>query len=109
MTDYSPVAVTADGVAPVPHNAASGDKLLDAGDRRWLRIINGSGSSITCTVSPPGLTGYGEANPDKVITVPTTASRSCLIPAAYADPSDSYKVALTWSATTSVTFEYWRL
>jgi hypothetical protein len=109
MTDYSPKAVTADGVAPTANTAASGDKLLDAGDRRWLRVINGGGSSITVTITPPGLTGYGEANPDKVITVPNGASRSFLVPAAYADPSDSYKVALAWSATTSVTFEYWRL
>jgi hypothetical protein len=109
MTDYDPAAVTVDGVAPSVHSAASGDKLTSPGDGRWLRIINGSGSSITCTITPPGTTSYNVDNPDKVFTVANGASRLVPVLRAYGDPADGGKVALAWSATSSVTFEYNRI
>ncbi len=108
MADYSPDAVVHSGTAPNVRSAASGDKLLDPGDRRVLRVVNGGGSSITLTIAVPGTTAYGVANPAKTVTVPNGATRYVSILAAYGDPSDGGKVALSWSATTSVTFEYTR-
>jgi hypothetical protein len=109
MADYSPTAVSVDGVATSSHSAASGDKLTDPGDRRWLRVTNGGGSSINLTITPPGTTGYNVANPAKVIAIANGASKLIPVLASYGDPADGGKVALAWSATTSVTFEYNRI
>lgn len=108
MADYPPDAVVHSGSAASSRSAASGDKLLDPGDRRLLRVTNGGGSSVTLTISVPGTTGYGVANPAKTVTVPASATRYIPVLAAYGNPADGGKVALAWSATTSVTFEYTR-
>jgi hypothetical protein len=109
MTDYSPDAVTHSGTAVSIRNAAAGDKLLDPGDHRNLRILNGGGAPITLTIVVAGTTNYGVNKPSKVITIANGATpRYVPIYAEYGDPADGGKVPLTWSATTSVTFEYTR-
>ncbi|MDF5758616.1 hypothetical protein [Spongiactinospora sp. TRM90649] len=108
MADYAPQAVTVDGLVATARTAAGGDKLTDPGDRREIRVTNGGGAPITLTITPPGSTDYGVANPAKVFTITNATSRRIPVLAAYGDPADGGKVALTWSATTSVTFEYTR-
>lgn len=109
MTDYSPKAITVDGVAPTVNNAAAGDKLTNPGDRCWLNVKNGSAGSVTLTITPAGKTGYNVANPVKTFTLAAGAELDVPVLAAYGDPADSGKVALTWSATATVTFSYKRI
>lgn len=108
MADYAPEGISIGGVQATVRSAAAGDKLTSPGDHRQLRVTNGGGAPITLTITPPGTTSYEVANPAKVITITNATSKYIQIPAAYGDPADSGKVALTWSATTSVTFEYTR-
>lgn len=108
MADYAPESVGIGGLTATVRTAAAGDKLTSPGDHCQLRVTNGGGSPITVTITPPGTTAYDVANPTKVITVTNATSKYIPIPALYGNPADSGKVALTWSATTSVTFEYTR-
>lgn len=108
-TTAGPTAITVDGVAPVINNAGSGDKISGAGERVWVNVNNGSGVSVTLTITPPGKTGYNVANPAKVFTVAAGAQRDIPILAAYADPADSNLVSLVWSATTTVTWAVKRI
>lgn len=108
MTDYAPKAITVDGTIPTVASAAAGDKLTSPGERRFLWVKNGSGSPITLTITPSGTTGYNVANPAKVFTIAAGAERDILILAAYGNPDDGGKVALTWSSTTTVTHSYKR-
>lgn len=74
-----------------------------------IRIVNGSGGSITCTVDDP-TTGTPEAatqfNPDAALVVPASGTRAFKIanPARFTDPTTG-KITLAWSSATSVTFE----
>lgn len=104
MTTYAPVAITVDGVAATYNNAAAGDKVSGAGDRVFVTVKNGAGSSMTLTLSPSGNTAYNVANPTKVITIAANGEKDIPILAAYANPSDSNLVAFTWSSTTTVTW-----
>lgn len=108
MADYAPEGIAIGGTQATVRNAAAGDKLTSPGEHRQLRVTNGGGAPITLTFTPPGTTQYDVANPTKVITITNATSKYIPIPAMYGDPADSGKVALTWSATTSVTFEYTR-
>lgn len=109
MADYSPKAITVDGVAPTVNNAASGDKLTNPGDGRFLAVENGAVASMTLTVNPAGKTAYSVNNPPKVWTIAANGRLDIPVLAAYGDPADSGKVALTWSSTTTVTFSYRRI
>lgn len=109
MADYAPEAISVDGVTPTPRTAAAGDKLTSPGDGRMLRVINGAGAPITLTITPSGTTAYGVANPVKTFSI-TNATAKCIpIPSFYGVPTDAGKVALSWSATPSITFEYTRI
>jgi hypothetical protein len=108
VTDYAPDSIQILGTTASIRSAASGDKLTQAGDHSALRVTNGSGAPITLTITPPGTTQYGVANPAQVITITNATSKYIPIPASYANPADAGKVALTWSATATITFEYIR-
>ena len=108
MADYAPEGISIDGTTPTARSAASGDKLTDPGDGRMIRVINGSGAPITLTITPSGLTSYNVANPTKVVTITNGTAKMIPVVAAYGVPTDAGKVALTWSATATVTFEYTR-
>jgi hypothetical protein len=103
-TIATPKAVTADGVAPTINNAAAGDKVTNPGKGVWLNVRNGGAASMTLTITPPGKTGYGVANPPKVWTIPAAGEMDIPMLAAYGDPADSGRVSLAWSATTTVTW-----
>ncbi|MGI5155824.1 hypothetical protein [Microbispora sp. CA-102843] len=109
MADYAPDAVIHSGTAPTVRNAAAGDKLLDPGDGRILRVLNGGGAPVTLTIPVAGTMNYGVAKPAKTITIPNGVTpRYVPVLADYGDPNDGFKVPLSWSATASVTFEYIR-
>lgn len=108
-TTAGPTAITVDGVAPVINIAASGDKISGADDRTFVNVANGGGAPITLTFTPPGSTAYGVANPTKVVTITNATQKDIPVPKAYANPADSNLVALTWSATTSVTWSVRRI
>lgn len=108
MTDYSPDGLQVGGTTPSIRSAAAGDKLTQPGDRSFLRVTNGAGAPITLTITVPGTTSYGENNPTKIITITNATSRYIPILAAYGNPADAGKVTLTWSATPTITFEYFR-
>jgi hypothetical protein len=82
--------------------AGGGDKVRpDAGDRTFLWVKNGGGSSITVTVAVPGST-YGQANPDVAETVDASGEALIAIPHAVADPTTGL-ADITYSGVTSVT------
>lgn len=108
MTDYAPDSIQIGGTTANIRSAASGDKLTQSGDHSQLRVTNGSGAPITLTITPPGTTLYGVANPAKVVTITNATSKYIPIPSSLADPSDQGRVALVWSATATITFEYIR-
>lgn len=104
MTTYSPVAITVDGVAATYSTAAAGDKVSGAGPNTFITVKNGSGASITLTITPSGKTGYNVALPAKTFTVAASGEKDIPILAEYGNASDSGLVALSWSSTTTVTW-----
>lgn len=81
--------------------AASGD-TAKCGPGYTLLVNNGSASSITVTLAVPGNTSYGVATPDKTVTVPANQLWAIPLLDVYRDPS-TRQVAVSWSATTTVT------
>lgn len=88
------------GTAPTYNAASGGGDTVAASDRTHVHVKNGSGSSITLTITTPG-TVAGLAIADATITVPAGAERIVgpLTSALFGDP-----VQLAWSSATSVTF-----
>ncbi|KAB2347351.1 hypothetical protein [Actinomadura rudentiformis] len=109
MTDYSPTATSVDGTTHTYNPAAAGDKITRPGAGCFITVKNGGGSSVTLTITPPGTTRYGVANPVKIFSIPASGEKDIPILPAYSDPADAYKVALAWSATASVTFAVKRM
>ena len=109
MADRSAQAITLNGITPTAHAAASGDKLVAPGDRKILTVTNGGESSVTLTIAVPGNTTYGVAAPDKTFSIGAGATMAIPALGLYGDPEDAGKAALSWSATTSVTFTYTRV
>lgn len=103
-TIASAQAVTVDSVAPAINNAAAGDKLTNPGTGVWINVRNGAASSMTLTITPPGKTPYGVANPPKVWTIPANGEMDIPMLAAYGDPADGGRVSFTWSSTITVTW-----
>lgn len=93
------------GVVLSATGATAGPDTLYPGDNVALLVHNRSASPITVTVTVPGNTKYGQANPD-VTSVSVPASGIGLIgpfPADLADPADGL-VDVTASASASVDF-----
>lgn len=89
------------GTAITMGAAASGD-TCPVGEGVWLMVRNADASSKTVTLTTPGNDVWGVANEDKAYTI--AAGDIVLIPLLiqYLDTATN-SVALTWSATTSVT------
>ncbi|GHE47315.1 hypothetical protein GCM10017673_56450 [Streptosporangium violaceochromogenes] len=102
MATYTAEAMTVAGVALTSRSAASGDKIVPD-DNLFLIITNGGGAPINLTVAVPGNNSYGEANPDPVRAIANGATKAVRLLREWADPSDGL-IALSWSATTSVTY-----
>ena len=93
------------GTAPTYGSAASGDTCeCSAGQSttHYLIVKNGSGASITCTITGQKPLESGATYPDKVYTV--AAGGEAWIPLLNVWRNATTLVAsLTWSATASVT------
>jgi hypothetical protein len=109
MATRTAQAVTVGGITPTYYSATAttGDKVL-ASARTFIHLKNGSGSSITVTVSGAGQTAYLVDNPDKVYTVAGTDAWIPMLPE-YGDPNDGRLVTFVCSSVTSVTFAVGRI
>lgn len=109
MATRTAQAVVVGGTTPTYYaaTATTGDKVL-ADSRTFVHIKNGSGSSITVTISGAGQTSYLVDNPDKVYTVAGTDGWIPMLPE-FGDPADGRLVTFVCSAVTSVTFAVGRI
>lgn len=109
MATRTAQAIVVAGTTPTYHSATAttGDKVL-ANSRTFVHIKNGSGSSITVTVSGAGQTSYLVDNPDKVYTVAGTDAWIPMLPE-YGDPEDGRLVRFVCSSVSSVTFAVGRI
>jgi hypothetical protein len=69
-----------------------------------VRVINASGGSVTVTMVTPQLVDGDLAVTDRTVAVPAGEARYIRATATYRNPADGL-VTITWSATSSVTFE----
>jgi hypothetical protein len=90
-----------DGLTATAHAASGGGDKVKPGV--LLRIINGDASSKTLTAVTPG-TAFGQAIADAAVVVANGTAVYWRVPEQGFTGDDGY-VSLTWSATTSVTFE----
>lgn len=104
MATRSPQTATFNGVALTLHPAAAGDKVSGVRQPTRMLVFNDSDSSVTLTAAVPGNTGYGVAAPDKTFTVPANSYFLLTLLPEYRDAADSSLIALTWSATDSVSW-----
>ena len=110
MATRTAQAVTVGGVTPTYHaaTATTGDEVL-ADSRTFIHVKNGSGGSITLTVSGAGQTAYLVDNPDKEYTIGTGAEQLIPMLPEYGDPADGRLVTFVCSSVTSVTFSVVRI
>lgn len=104
MATYDPHVAVVNGSAVTMRAAAAGDKIRGIKRDTRMLVFNGSGASITLTITPPGTTEYGVANPAKTYTIAAGAYFALLLKPSYRDPADSNLIALSWSSTTTVTW-----
>jgi len=101
MATYSVQSPSITGTTPTFSAVSSSDKVHYVGERSFLIVKNGGGSSVNVTVVVPGST-YGQANPDVVVAVPAGAER--WIGTFRRDMADANgDIATNFSATSSVT------
>jgi hypothetical protein len=84
----------------------SGDRVLYT-PGTFVIIRNGAGSSTTATITVPGNTPYGVANPVKTKTIAAGADVPILLLPAYVDPADG-RVAIACSPTTTISIAVMR-
>lgn len=89
------------GIGPAFVAAAAGD-TAQIDPRLWLEVRNGSGSSITVTVSAFRQLETGGALPDKVYTVPAGGEVRIPMLAAFASTVDGL-AHVAYSSLTTVT------
>lgn len=109
MATVSAAGITRDGTAVTYATASGGGDKVKPGDGVFLLVKNGSGSSLTVTISGVGQTSYGVDNPDKTFTVAAGADKAIPLLTAYGDPDDSGLASIGWSTTTTVTFAALRI
>lgn len=109
MATVPVAAITRDGVAVTYATASGGGDKVKPGDGVFLLVKNGSGGSLTVTISGVGQTGYGVDLPDKTFTVAAGADRAIPMLAAYGDPEDGRLASIGWSSPTSITFAALRI
>lgn len=104
MATVSTEVVDIDGLGATYNAASGGGDKFTPGDRVFLHVVNGSAASITATAATPG-TIVGQSIPDAQCTVPAGAERLWgPFPARLFAGQVDGLVAVTWSATTTVTF-----
>ncbi|MCW2498273.1 hypothetical protein [Jatrophihabitans sp.] len=99
MAALVPQVVQIAGTAPTANAASAGGDTVPTGDRTWIHVTNGSGSSVTVTIATPG-TVSGLAIADVTVAIPAGTGKDIgpLTTALFGD-----NAAITYSATTSVT------
>lgn len=109
MATVPVAAITRDGVAVTYATASGGGDKVKPGEDVFLLVKNGSGSSLTVTITGVGQTGYGVANPNKTFTVGAGADKAIPLLREYGNPDDGGLAAIGWSSATSVTFAALRI
>lgn len=84
----------------------SGDRVL-YGEGVFVVIRNGSGVSTTATITVPGNTAYGVANPVKTKAVAASADVPIPLLPSYVDPTDG-RVAISCTPTTTISIAVMR-
>lgn len=102
MATVATQTVTSSGLTATANTASGGGDKVRPGS--ILRVINGSGSSITLTMATPQLVDGDLAVADRTVSVGAGAAKYVHASNLYRNKADGY-VDLSWSATTSVTFE----
>ncbi|MFI6813770.1 hypothetical protein ACIBG7_15220 [Nonomuraea sp. NPDC050328] len=105
MPTRAPQPSTVAGGALTMHNAAADDKVSGITRETTLIVNNATAGAVTLTVTPPGTTGYGVANPPKPWNIPVGFYRLRLLPG-FRDPADSNLIELGWSATPGSTLTW---
>jgi hypothetical protein len=106
MPNYDPDKPGLGGATPVAHAAAAGDSFSNNG-KTMIRVNNGGGAPITVTFDDPNssLASAQQFNPDVQVSITNGQSRIIgpFPPSRFNDTNG--RVQMTWSATTSVTWE----
>ncbi|MEV4020168.1 hypothetical protein AB0J35_57800 [Nonomuraea angiospora] len=105
MPTRAPQPATVAGAALTMSNAASDDKVSGITRPTTMLVNNATAGPVTLTVTPPGSTEYGVANPPKPWTIPVGFFRLKLLPS-FRNSGDSYLIALGWSATPGSTLTW---
>jgi len=84
------VSADLDGILLTNTTATAGpDTIAPAGKRILLVVHNGNASATVLTITAPGTTRYGQAEPDITsISVTAAAHAAFLLPPDLADPAD---------------------
>lgn len=106
MALLTAVSVTS-GATNVPALAAGTSNTVSGGDigarGALLQVVNGSGGSITVTISDPGTTAVGNAGTTTPQSVGAGTDRWFRLVPGHVDPS-SQVATVTLSSATSVTY-----
>lgn len=100
MSAVVPQLVQIAGTTPTYNAASAGGDTVPTSDRTWIHVKNGSGASITATITTPG-THSGLAIADVAVAVPAGAER---LIGPLTTPLFGDAAAIAWSASASVTF-----
>lgn len=108
MTTLTAAALAASGTLESPVAAsAGGDKVAPVGDRVWVEVTNGGGSSITVTI-PSYATVRGQAAADRTVTIAASATKKIpLFAELNTNPSDGL-ASISYSGVTTVTVAAYR-
>jgi hypothetical protein len=110
VADLTVQSITEAGLAPSTSSAAGGGDTFtnDSSERTFLQVTNGSGSSITVTITPtnasrsvPGFGTMTKANGGGTVANGATKLFGPFPSASYNNASD--KVSVSYSGVTSVT------
>ncbi|MBI0294502.1 hypothetical protein JBE04_08400 [Streptomyces sp. PRKS01-29] len=107
MAVLSAQALPLGGLQPTYASAASGGDQAPVGDKLFLHVRNGGGSSITVTVATPGTVGGLDIS-DAQQTVPASGAAFVPLTATFRDPMTG-RAAISYSGTTTVTVAVLRL
>ena len=102
MAVLTPQSVTRAGRTPVLAAASAGGDEVVGGSGTYIVVRNGSGASITVTLTTPGTAG-GLAIEDPTITVAAGADSYITIPGDDAFKNVNGRVGIGYSAVTTVT------
>ncbi|MDT3395436.1 hypothetical protein RKE29_02015 [Streptomyces sp. B1866] len=89
------------GLQPTYAAAASGGDQAPVGEKLFLHVRNGGGSSITVTVATPGTVG-DLAVADAAQTIPAAGAAFIPLTSTFRDPMTG-RAAITYSGVTTVT------